>query len=205
MTPVRRHSQPTQCAYIGLARGSVPSTPRAETRRRCAGSDPPSMRPSPGRVPGTIMCRDHQRRAVPGVRQRTVARGRQAAARLLHSVPALPGDCRGRPCGKALAGQPEGWPSLTTNKRCACAAPLSRSTGAETASATTSYSATRRRTSMASRRCTAASRAWSGKSAATVTEPLTTAGTSARPRAPWTAPVRRSAAPMPAHGRASCA
>ena len=28
------------------------------------------------------------------------------------TLPAPLGDCRGRPCGKALAGQPEGWPAI---------------------------------------------------------------------------------------------
>ena len=42
------------------------------------------MRPSPGRSPA-----EHERRAVPGVRQRTVAHGRQPAPQVLHFVPAF--------------------------------------------------------------------------------------------------------------------
>ena len=47
---------------------------------------------------------------------RTVNRGRQAAARLLHFVPALPGDCRGRPCGKPLRASRKAGPRSTAWK-----------------------------------------------------------------------------------------
>ena len=101
-------------------------------RRRYAGF-------SPARRCGRrrVVCRQgHERRAIPGVRQRTVSHGRQTASRFLRSASAF-GDRRGRPWGKPLAGQPGGWPSFKTNKPSACAAPLSRRTGPETASATT--------------------------------------------------------------------
>ena len=52
MTPVMCHSQPTQCAYIGLWRRAPPPRPPDEDAARTApGSDPPSMRPLPGRAP----------------------------------------------------------------------------------------------------------------------------------------------------------
>ena len=82
--------------------------------------------------------RHEERRAVPGV---PGAHGRPRPSRRCRASSACPSalqaDCRGRPCGNALAGQPEGWPSLTTDKRKGCAAPSSRSTAPETASAAT--------------------------------------------------------------------
>ena len=62
-----------------------------------------------------------------GLPSRTVNRGRQAAARLLRSAAALPGDCRGRPCGKPLRASRKAGPSSTDGR----AAPGRRSAVAE--------------------------------------------------------------------------
>ena len=104
--------------YMGLAGGSAPSTPDGDPARRHAGSDPPPLRLLRHRS------EEHERRSVPasGSARSPAAVNRFA---VLRSAPAF-GDCHGRPCGIALAGQPEGWPSSKTNKRRSCAAPLSR-------------------------------------------------------------------------------
>ena len=127
-------SELAQCVHMGW-QGAPPPRPPDRDTARCADS-------SPGRRCGRrrVWCRqDHERPTIPGVRQRTVSHGRQTAS-LRPSVTA-----RGRPCGKALAGQPRGWPSFKTNKPSACAAPLSPRTGAEIASATTGPMPTSRR------------------------------------------------------------
>ena len=56
MTPVKCHSQLTQCAYIGLAGGSAPSTP-GRRYGACAApvQNPPSRRPLSGRAFGWVM------------------------------------------------------------------------------------------------------------------------------------------------------
>ncbi len=91
--------------YIGLAGGSAPSTPGRRERRRGAGSWPPSLRPSPGTCPA---------RGAPGSPRRSGSARSPAAVkalpRLLRVRCGPTGDCRGRPCGMAFAGQPGGWP-----------------------------------------------------------------------------------------------
>ena len=114
---------------MGSGEGLRPLDPRTEIRRRCAGVQ---GRRRCGRRP--VACRqDDERRAIPRRPIATVAPGRQPAGAgpPLRSGPT--GDCRGRPCRKALAGQPEGWPAFRTNKR---SAPLSRRASTETTSST---------------------------------------------------------------------
>ena len=110
MTPVKCHSQPTPCAYKGaLAKGSAPSTParRYGALRR--------VRPAVGRGSAQVACQqDHERRAIPGVRKRTVGRGRQGDTCFLRSGPV--GDCRSRPCGKLLRVSQKAGPHSSTEQ-----------------------------------------------------------------------------------------
>ena len=94
--------------------GSAPSTPA----QRYGGAAPGFRGAVDAAVAGSRR-QDDERRAIPRRPAATVAPGRQPAGAgpPLRSGPT--GDCRGRPCRKALAGQPEGWPAFRTNKRSA--------------------------------------------------------------------------------------
>ncbi len=110
-------SQLTRCPTSGWRGGRVPlRTPRTEIRRDAAPVDPPSMRPPPGRSPG----QDDERRAVPGVRERTVGRGRQPAAQVLHFVTAFQVTAATDRAGSLLRSSRNGWPTFSRNQ----AAPL---------------------------------------------------------------------------------
>ena len=126
-----RRSRPDQprgrCACSGEAGcGSVMVT--GQRFRRLLVPQAPRWEAADG-----VRRQDDERRAIPRRPIATVAPGRQPAGAgpPLRSGPT--GDCRGRPCRKALAGQPEGWPAFRTNKR---SAPLSRRAGTETTSST---------------------------------------------------------------------
>ncbi len=90
-----------------------PRPPDGETARRRAASDPPSMRPSPARSLGRMMSAGRS----PASGSARSPAAVKALPRLLRVRFGPAGDRRGRPCGNALTGQPEGWPSLTTNTR----------------------------------------------------------------------------------------
>ena len=69
MTPVIGHSQPTQCAYIGLWRRAPPPRPPDEdAARNCAGFRPAVDAAVAGPRAGRVI----ERRATRGVRQRTI-------------------------------------------------------------------------------------------------------------------------------------
>ncbi len=83
----------------------------------CAGATPRWFRATAdaarttGRSPA-----EHERRAIPGVRERTVARGRQTTSRFLRSASALAG---ARPTVRDRCSRPAGWLALPTRTSCA--------------------------------------------------------------------------------------
>ena len=113
MTPVKCHSQPTQCAYIGLAGGSAPSTPG-----RRYGAAPRRFGPAvDAAVAGPLAGRSMSAGRPPASGSARSPAAVNPLARVLRLRFGPPGDRGGRPCGIAVAGQPEGWPSLKTTKR----------------------------------------------------------------------------------------
>ena len=101
--PVDVMSQPTRCTYIGAGEGLPPLEPWTQLRRVAA-----LVRTRvEAAVAGPLARQDDERRASPGV---CTARSTTAVNLLRRSSASLRpfGDCRDRPCGFALAGQPEG-------------------------------------------------------------------------------------------------
>ena len=78
MTPTIVMSQLTQCATLGWRGAPPPRPPQQRYGGAAPAETPPSMSPSPGR-----RIRIMSAGVSPGVRRRTVTRGRQAASRLL--------------------------------------------------------------------------------------------------------------------------
>ena len=105
-----RCREPAPCATQGAGGGLRPLDPRTEVQRDAA---PVRTRRRGGRR-WAVRRREHERRKVAGVPERTITRGRQPASQVLHFVPAFQGDRRGRPCVNCCCGPAEGLARLPT-------------------------------------------------------------------------------------------